>query len=29
MLMAQAQAENLPVVSNEKAFGTYGVRRIW
>ncbi len=29
MLIAQAQAENLPIVSNEKAFDAYGVRRIW
>jgi PIN domain nuclease of toxin-antitoxin system len=29
MLIAQAQAENLALVSNEAAFDTYGVRRIW
>jgi PIN domain nuclease of toxin-antitoxin system len=29
MLIAQAQAENLPIVSNEKAFAPYGVRRLW
>jgi PIN domain nuclease of toxin-antitoxin system len=29
MLIAQAQAENIPIVSNESAFDTYGVRRIW
>ena len=29
MLIAQAQAEGLPVVTNEKVFGAYGVRRIW
>ena len=29
MLIAQAQAENLPIVSNETRFDTYGVRRIW
>jgi PIN domain nuclease of toxin-antitoxin system len=29
MLIAQAQAENLPIVSNEKAFEPYGVRRLW
>jgi PIN domain nuclease of toxin-antitoxin system len=29
MLLAQAQAENLPIVSNEAIFDTYGVRRIW
>jgi PIN domain nuclease of toxin-antitoxin system len=29
MLIAQAQAENLPVVSNDVVFDTYGVVRIW
>lgn len=29
MLIAQAQAENLALVSNEKVFDGYGVRRIW
>lgn len=29
MLIAQAQSENLPLVSNERIFDTYGVRRIW
>jgi len=29
MLMAQAQAENLPIVSNEELFDEYHVRRIW
>jgi PIN domain nuclease of toxin-antitoxin system len=29
MLIAQAQAENLPIISNEVAFDAYGVRRIW
>jgi PIN domain nuclease of toxin-antitoxin system len=29
MLIAQAQAENLPIVSNEVLFDNYGVRRIW
>ena len=29
MLIAQAQAENLPLVSKEALFDTYGVRRIW
>ena len=29
MLIAQAQAENLTLVSNEKAFDAYGVRRVW
>ncbi len=29
MLMAQAQAENLPIISIEALFDDYGVRRIW
>lgn len=29
MLIAQCQAENLPIVSNEVLFDGYGVRRIW
>ena len=29
MLIAQAQAENVAVVSNEKVFDGYGVRRVW
>ncbi|HEX4642845.1 MAG TPA: type II toxin-antitoxin system VapC family toxin [Candidatus Acidoferrales bacterium] len=29
MLIAQAQAENLPVISNDGVFETYGVRRVW
>jgi PIN domain nuclease of toxin-antitoxin system len=29
MLIAQAQAENMPLLSNEILFDTYGVRRIW
>ena len=29
MLIAQAQTENLPIVTNERAFETYGVRRVW
>jgi len=29
MLIAQAQAENLPINSNEILFESYGVRRIW
>jgi PIN domain nuclease of toxin-antitoxin system len=29
MLIAQAQAENMPVVSNEAVFDTYGLRRLW
>jgi len=29
MLAAQAQAENLPIISNDPVFARYGVRRIW
>lgn len=29
MLIAQAQAEGIPIVSNEELFDGYGVRRIW
>lgn len=29
MLIAQAQAENMFLISNETAFDNYGVRRIW
>jgi PIN domain nuclease of toxin-antitoxin system len=29
MLIAQAQAESLPILSNEAIFDAYGVRRIW
>jgi len=29
MLIAQAQAENVPIVSNETLFDSYGVRRLW
>jgi PIN domain nuclease of toxin-antitoxin system len=29
MLIAQAQAENIPIVSNEVSFESYGVRRLW
>jgi PIN domain nuclease of toxin-antitoxin system len=29
MLIAQAQAENMPLLSNEALFDTCGVRRIW
>jgi PIN domain nuclease of toxin-antitoxin system len=29
MLIAQAQAENIPIVSNEASFDSYGVRRYW
>ena len=29
MLIAQAQAENLTLVSNELAFDNYGIRRAW
>jgi PIN domain nuclease of toxin-antitoxin system len=29
MLIAQAQAENMPIISNEILFESYGVRCIW
>ena len=29
MLIAQAQADDLTLVSNERVFDTYGVRRVW
>ena len=29
MLIAQAQAENLVIISKDKLFDNYGVRRIW
>lgn len=29
MLIAQAQAEDMPIVSNEALFDEYGVRRLW
>ena len=29
MLIAQAQAEGVPIVSNEVLFDSYAVRRIW
>jgi PIN domain nuclease of toxin-antitoxin system len=29
MLISQAQAENVPVVTNERIFEAYGVRRVW
>jgi PIN domain nuclease of toxin-antitoxin system len=29
MLIAQAQAENMPIVSNEILFESYGIIRIW
>jgi PIN domain nuclease of toxin-antitoxin system len=29
MLIAQAQAENIPIVSNDRALDGYGVRRLW
>ncbi len=29
MLAAQAQAEDVPIVSNDRAFDGFGVRRIW
>lgn len=29
MLIAQAQAEDVPLISNERVFDEYGLRRIW
>jgi PIN domain nuclease of toxin-antitoxin system len=29
MLIAQSQAENVPIVSNKVVFESYGVRRLW
>jgi len=29
MLIAQAQAENVAILSNDSAFDAYGVRRLW
>ena len=29
MLIAQAQAEDVPIISNETLFDGYGIRRIW
>ena len=29
MLIAQAQAENLAIVSNDKVFERYGIKRFW
>lgn len=29
MLIAQAQAENIPIVSNEAVFASYGIRCLW
>jgi PIN domain nuclease of toxin-antitoxin system len=29
MLISQAQEENIPIVSNDKIFDSYGVQRIW
>jgi PIN domain nuclease of toxin-antitoxin system len=29
MLIAQSQAENTPIISNDLVFETYGVRRLW
>jgi PIN domain nuclease of toxin-antitoxin system len=29
MLVAQAQSEDLPLVSNERIFDIYGIKRIW
>ena len=29
MLIAQALARNIPLISNERVFDRYGVRRLW
>ena len=29
MLIAQSQAENVPIISNEAVFEGYGIRRVW
>ena len=29
MLIAQSQAENLPILSNDTVFDTYKLRRLW
>ena len=29
LLIAQSQAENAPIISNDPVFETYGVRRLW
>lgn len=29
MLIAQAQAENIPIISNEAVFESYGIRCLW
>ncbi len=29
MLIGQSQAENVPIISNEAVFESYGVRRVW
>ena len=29
MLIAQAQAENIPLVTNQRTFDAYGIRRLW
>jgi PIN domain nuclease of toxin-antitoxin system len=29
ILIAQSQGENIPIISNEKVFEAYGVRRLW
>jgi PIN domain nuclease of toxin-antitoxin system len=29
MIVAQAQAEDLALVSNEQVFDYYGIRRVW
>jgi PIN domain nuclease of toxin-antitoxin system len=29
MLIAQSQAENMPIISNDVVFESYGIRRLW
>jgi PIN domain nuclease of toxin-antitoxin system len=29
MLIAQAQAEGIPIISNDRAFDNYSIRRLW
>jgi PIN domain nuclease of toxin-antitoxin system len=29
MLIAQAQAEGMPIISNDRAFDNYSIRRLW
>jgi PIN domain nuclease of toxin-antitoxin system len=29
MLIAQAQAENIPLLSHDSVFDSYGIRRLW